>query len=66
MAKELYLVNKIHIRTMIYGSKSNFKNKEMVMIARLLLGLTVSLCLQGQERRQQTKLNKIEKKSLMI
>ena len=65
MDKELCQGNKIRIITMIDGSKSNNKNKGMVMIVKLLQERIASLCLQEQEQRLQIKSNKIGKKSLM-
>lgn len=50
---------------MIDGSKSNNKNKGMVMIVKLLQERIASLCLQEQEQKLQIKSNKIGKKSLM-
>ena len=65
MDKELCQGNKIRIITMIDGSKSNNKNKGMVMIVKLLQEQIASLCLQEQEQKLQIKSNKIGKKSLM-
>ena len=65
MDKELCQGNKIRTITMIDGSKSNNKNKGMVMIVKLLQEQIASLCLQEQEQRLQIKSNKIGKKSLM-
>lgn len=65
MDKELCQGNKIRIITMIDGSKSNNKNKGMVMIVKLLQERIASLCLQEQEQKLQIKSNKIGKKSLM-
>ena len=50
---------------MIDGSKSNNKNKGMVMIVKLLQERIANLCLQEQEQKLQIKSNKIGKKSLM-
>ena len=65
MDKELCQGNKIRITTMIDGSKSNNKNKGMVMIVKLLQERIASLCLQEQEQKLQIKSNRIGKKSLM-